>query len=66
MMENMVVTVSNQNKNQNHNFRRNNNTPNRQRESDQQVIPPIQEKFLDENDGIIEESEGTTITMFEI
>ena len=29
MMENMVVTVSNQNKNQNQNFRRNNNIPNR-------------------------------------
>ena len=38
MMEKMVVTVSNQNRNQNHNqnqnFRRNNATPNRQRESD--------------------------------
>ena len=37
MMEKMVVTVSNQNRNQNHNqnqnFRRNNATPNRQRES---------------------------------
>ena len=36
MMEKMVVTVSNQNRNQNQNqnFRRNNNTPNRKRESD--------------------------------
>ena len=45
MMEKMVVTVSNQNRNQNHNqnqnFRRNNNTPNRQRESNQQVMPPF-------------------------
>ena len=65
MIEKMVVSVSNQNRNQNHNqnqnFRRNNATPNRQRESDQQVIPPFQEKFLDEDEGIIEESEGTTI-----
>ena len=57
MMEKMVVTVSNQNRNQNHNqnqnFRRNNTIPNRQRESDQQVIPPFQEKFLDEDEGII-------------
>ena len=68
MMEKMVVTVSNQNRNhnQNQNFRRNNNTPNRQRESDQQVIPPFQEKFLDEDKGIIEESKGTAINMFEI
>ena len=69
MMEKMVVTVSNQNKNQNHNqnqkFRRNNTTPNRQRESDQQVIPPFQEKFLDEDEGIIEESEGNAINMLE-
>ena len=61
MMENMVVTVSNQNKNQNQNFRRNNNTPNRQRESDQQVIPPFQENFLDEDEGIIEDSKGNKI-----
>ena len=70
MMEKMVVSVSNQNRNQNHNqnqnFRRSNSTPNRQRESDQQVIPPFQEKFLDEDEGIIEEFEGTTINMFEI
>ena len=69
MMEKMVVTVSNQNRNQNHNqnqnFRRNNTTPNRQRESDQQIIPPFQEKFLDEDEGIIEESGGNTINMFE-
>jgi len=69
MMEKMVVTVSNQNRSQNHNqnqnFRRNNTTPNRQRESDQQVIPPFQENFLDEDEGIIEESEGNTINMFE-
>ena len=65
MMENMVVTVSNQNKNQNQNFRRNNNTPNRQRESDQQVVPPFQDNFLDEDEGIIEESEGNGINMFE-
>ena len=67
MMEKMVVTVSNQNRNQNQNqkFRINNNTPNRQRESDQQVIPPFQENFLDEDEGIIEESEGNTINMFE-
>ena len=67
MMEKMVFTVSNQNRNQNQNqnFRRNNNTPNRQRESDQQVIPPFQENFLDEDEGIIEESEGNTINMFE-
>ena len=68
MMENMVVIVSSQNRNQNHNqnhkFRRNNATPNRQRETDQQVIPPFQEKFLDEDDGIIEESKGTIINMF--
>ena len=63
----MVVTVSNKKKNHshNHNFRRNNNTPNRQRESDQQVIPPFQENFLDEDEEIIEESEGNTINMFE-
>ena len=69
MMEKMVVEVNNQNRNQNQNqnqnFRRNNNAPNRQRESDQQVIPPFQEKFLDEDEGIIEESEGNTINMFE-
>ena len=49
MVEKMVVTVSNlsrnQNHNQNQNFRRNNATPNRQRESDQQVISPFQENF---------------------
>ena len=69
MMEKMVVTVSNQNRNQNQNqnqnFRRNNNTPNRQKESNQQVIPLFQ-NFLDEDEGIIEESEGNTINMFEI
>ena len=69
MMEKMVFTVSNQNRNQNQNqnqnFRRN-NPPNRQRDSDQQVIPPFQENFLDEDEGIIEESEGTTINMVEI
>ena len=68
LMEKMVVTVGNQNRNQNHNqnqnFIRNNATPNRQRESDQQVIPPFQENFLDEDEGIIEESEGNTINMF--
>ena len=54
MMEKMVVIVNNQNRNQNQNqnFRRNNATPNRQRESDQQVIPPFQENFLDEDEGI--------------
>ena len=66
----MIVTVSNQNKNQNQNqnqnFRRNNNAPNRQRESDQQEIPPFQENFLDEDEGIIEESGGTKINMFKI
>ena len=59
MMKRMVVTVNNQNRNQNQNqnFRRNNSaTPNRQRESDQQVIPPFQEKFLDKDEGIIGES----------
>ena len=61
MMQNMVVTP---NRNQNQNFRRDNNTPNRQKESDQQVIPPFQ-KFLDEDEGIIEESEGNVIKMFE-
>lgn len=69
MVENLTVQVSNQNRNQNHNqnqnFRRN-NPPNRQRDTDQQVIPPFQEKFLDEDEGIIEESEGTTINMVEI
>ena len=39
MMEKMAVTVSNQSRNQGHNqnqnFRRNNTTPNRQRDSDQ-------------------------------
>ena len=67
MMEKMVVTISNQNRNQNQNqnFRRN-NPPNRQRDSDQKVIPPFQENFLDEDEGIIEESEGTTINMLEI
>ena len=63
MMEKMVVTVSNQNINQN--FRRNNIAPNRQRDSDQQVIPPFQEIFLDEDEGIVEESEENAINMFE-
>ena len=59
IMEKMVVQVSNQNRNQNQNqnqnqnFRRN-NPPNRQRDSDQQVIPPFQENFLDEYEGIVE------------
>ena len=66
IMEKMVIAVSNQNKNQNQNFKRNNNTPNRQRESDQQVIPPFQEIFLDEDEGIIEYSEWNTINMFEV
>ena len=70
MMKKMVVTVSsqnrNQNQNQNQNFRRNKNTPNIQKESDQQVIPPFQDNFLDEDKGIIEESEGTAINMFEV
>ena len=69
-MEKMVVTVSNQNKNQNHNqnqnFRRNNTPPNRQRDSDQQVIPPFQEKFLHEDEGVIEEPEGNTMNMLGI
>ena len=60
----MVVIVSNQNKNQNQNFRRNKNTANRQKESDQKVIPPFQ-NFLDEDEGIIEEFEGNVINMFE-
>ena len=48
MMEKMVVTQNrNLNQNQNQNFRRNNTAPNRQKESDQQVIPPFQ-NFLDE------------------
>ena len=48
------------------NFRRSNTIPNGQRESDHQVIPPFKEKFLDEDEAIIEESEGNTINMFEI
>ena len=69
MMEKMVVQVNNHNTNQsqkkNQNFRRNIH-PNRQRDSDQQIIPPFQENFLDEDEGIIEESEGTTINMVEV
>ena len=61
MIKRMVV----QNNNQNQNIRRNNAAPNRKRESDQQIIPPFQEKILDEEEGIIEESEGNTINMFE-
>ena len=61
----MVVQNNNQNRNQNQNIRRNNAAPNRQRESDQQIIPPFQEKILDEDEGIIEESEGNAINMFE-
>jgi len=67
MVKKVVVTVSNQNRNQNQNqnFRRNNNIPNRQRESDHQIIPPFQENFLDEDGAIIEESKGNVINMFE-
>ena len=63
MIKRMVV--QNRNQNQNQNVRRNNVVPNRQRESDQQVVPPFQENFLDEDEGIIEESEGNGINMFE-
>ena len=59
------MVFQNRNQNQNQNIRRNNASPNRQRESDQQIIPPFQEKKLDEYEGIIEESEGNTINMFE-
>ena len=30
------------------------------------MIPPFQENFLDEDEGIIEEYEGNTINMFEV
>ena len=65
MIKRMVVQNNNQNRNQNQNIRRNNAAPNRQRESNQKIIPPFQEKILDEDEGIIEESEGNTINMFE-
>ena len=61
----MVVQNNNQNRNQNQNIRRNNAATNRQRELDQQIIPPFR-NFLDEDEGVIEESEGNTINMFEI
>ena len=64
-MEKLVIQATNQNKNQNQKFRRN-NPPNRQRDSDQQVIPPFQDNFLDEDEGIIEESQGTIINMVEV
>ena len=52
MMEKMVFQANNQNRNQsqneNQNFRRN-TPPKRQRDSDQQTVPPFQENFLDED-----------------
>ena len=67
MVENLTIQVSNQNRNQNQNqnFRRNNPT-NRQRDSHQKVIPPFQENFLDEDEGIIKESEETDMNMMDV